>query len=364
MNLAKSSFLLLLSLLMLSACGKKNESADKSEGGAAASGAKEINVYMWSEYIDPELLQSFEAKTGSKVRLAVYEATEEMIAKLQNAGGVSQYDVVVVSDHAIPGLAKLNLIQKLDRANLPNAKSISPEFLRPPYDPNDEFSIPYQWGTMGILYRKDRLQNPDPTWGLMFDPAMQPNNFILIDSMRDLLGAALRYRGNSINSRNPDELKAAGELALAAKKTEKCLGFEGGVGGKNRVLAGGASAAIVYNGDAVRAIDEDATLGFFVPREGSLIWCDAMVVPAEAPNPDGAHAFINFLLDPENGAKLSNFNRYATPNAESLKLISEADRANAAIYPSEETKKSLEYLEDLGPDTRLYDEVWTAVKSR
>lgn len=341
------------------ACGESESAKSKSEVSM-----KEVNVYMWSEYIDPDLLKEFESKTGIKVRLAVYEATEEMIAKLQQAGGVSQYDVVVVSDHAVPNLAKLNLIQKLDRTKIPNASNIAPEFLRPPYDPSDEYSVPYQWGTMGIIYRKDRIENPDASWGLILDPANQRGNFVLIDSMRDMMSAALRYRGQSINSREPEQLKAAGELILQAKKSEQCLGFEGGVGGKNRVLAGGATAAIVYNGDAVRAMDEDKNIGFFVPREGSLIWSDAMTIPAQAPHPDAAHAFINFILEPEAGAKLSNFNRYATPNAASLKLISEEDRANESVYPSTETKKSLEYLEDLGQDTRLYDEIWTAVKSR
>lgn len=354
-----ASLLAVAAAAIVSACGNSAPS-EKSEGAAAT----QVNVYMYSEYIDPELLEEFERRTGVEVRLAVYETTEEMMAKLQQAGGASQYDVVVVSDHAVPVLAKLDLIQKLDREKIPNAQNIAPEFLNPPYDPGNQYSVPYQWGTMGILYRKDRIENPGDSWGLMLDPARQPDTFVLIDSMRDMMAAALRYRGLSINARDAGQVKAAGELVLAAKKSEKCLGFEGGVGGKNRVLAGGASMAIVYNGDAVRAIDEDENVAFFVPREGSLIWCDTMAIPAQAPSADAAHAFINFILDPEIGAKLSNFNRYASPNAASREMISQEDRENTAIYPSAATIETLEYLEDLGPDSRLYDEVWTAVKSR
>ncbi len=238
------------------------------------------------------------------------------------------------------------------------------EFRDPPFDPEGKYSLPYQWGTNGLMYRKDKLPDLEKSWAVVFDPARQPGPFVLMDSMRDMLGAALKYLGHSVNSTNPDELKAAGELVLKAKKSAKCLGFEGGVGGKNRVLAGTASLAMVYNGDCVRAMDEDPNVAFMLPKEGSIIWTDAMTVPSRAPHPDYAYKFINFILDPEVGAKLSNFNRYATPNKASLPLIAPADRANPAIYPSPEEMKSLQYLKDVGADTRLYDEVWTAVKSR
>lgn len=357
--------MLLFALVMnlLPACsGSKSET--KSENKVApATGQKSVVVYMYSEYIDPDLLKDFEKRTGIKVRLDVYEATEDMMAKLQ-AGGSSQYDVVVASDHAIPVLAKLNLIQPLDAAKIPNKKNVGPRFLNPPYDPENKFSLPYQWGTMGLMYRKDIIPQIDPTWALVLDPAKQPGPFVLIDSMRDMMAAALRMQGQSINTRDAGALRAAGDLILQAKKSEKCLGFEGGVGGKNKVLAGTASLAIVYNGDAVKAIDEEPKAGFVLPKEGSLIWADALTIPSKAPNPDAAHRFIDFILDAQVGARLSDFNRYATPNAASLPLVKKEDRENPSIYPDDETMKKLAYLEDMGADTNLYDEVWTAVKSR
>jgi spermidine/putrescine transport system substrate-binding protein len=325
---------------------------------------KQVTVYMYSEYIDPALPKEFEKKTGIKVRIDVYEETEEMMAKLQQAGGVSQYDVVVVSDHAIPVLAKLGLVKPLDHKQIPNLKNISKTFTNPPYDPGSKFSVPYQWGTMGLMYRKDKLGKIDPTWGLFFDPAKQPGPFVLINSMRDMMAAALKYEGRSVNSRNKEELKAAGNVILQAKKSDKSLGFEGGVGGKNKVLAGNAVLAMVYNGDAVRAMDEDKNVDFVLPKEGTILWVDAMTVTAKSPNPEAAHQFINFILDPKVGAALSDFNRYATPNAASLPLVKKADRRNPAIYPSDEQVKKMEYLQDLGKDSALYDEVWTAVKSR
>ncbi len=335
-----------------------------TSGLARGEQPQQVNVYMYSEYIDPEICKAFEKKTGIKVRIDVYEETEEMMAKLQQAGGVSQYDVVVVSDHAIPVLGKLRLIQPLDHGQIPNFKNLSKTFTNAPYDRGNKFSVPYQWGTVGLMYRKDKIAKLDPSWGLFFDPAKQPGPFVLINSMRDMLAAALKYEGHSVNSRKKEELRSAGKLVLDAKKSEKCLGFEGGVGGKNKVLAGNAVLAIVYNGDAVRALDEDKNVGFALPKEGTVIWVDAMTITAKSSHVRAAHQFINFILDPKIGAMLSDFNRYATPNAASLPLINKDDRKNPAIYPSEAMIKQMEYLADLDKDTPLYDEIWTAVKSR
>ncbi len=332
--------------------------------GFAGEAGKRVTVYMYSEYIDPELPKEFEKLTGMPVKIDVYENTEEMMAKLQQAGGVSQYDVVVVSDHAIPVLARLGLIQPLGLEKIPNAKNVSAQFKKPPYDPDEKYSLPYQWGTVGLMYRKDKLGQADPSWSLLLNPAKQPGPVVLIDSMRDMLGVALKSLGASVNSKKVEELKEAGQAILRAKRSPKCLGFEGGVGGRNKVADGSALVAIVYSGDAIKAVAEDAHLAYVLPREGAIVWVDAMTISAKAPNAEGAHAFINFILDPEVGARLSNFNRCGTPNGASLGRIRKEDRENPAIYPPAEELKKLEYIEDVGDTTRLYDEVWTAAKAR
>ena len=344
---------LVLAGLLCSAC---------SESGKAPK--PRVTVYMYSEYIDPELPKEFEQRTGMPVRIDVYESTEEMMARLQHAGGMRQYDVVVVSDHAIPVLARLGLLQPLDAAKIPNARNVAEQFKKPPYDPESKFSLPYQWGTVGLMYRKDRIPALEPTWALLLDPAKQPGPIVLIDSMRDMMGVALKSLGYSLNSRKAEELRAAGQAVLTAKRSAKCLGFEGGVGGRNKVADGSAFLAIAYSGDAIKAIEENKGLGYVLPREGSILWVDAMVIPSQAPNAAGAHQFINFILDRAVGAKLSDFNRYATPNAASLSRIKKEDRENPAIYPSADDIKRLEYIEDVGDATRLYDEVWTAAKAR
>jgi spermidine/putrescine transport system substrate-binding protein len=210
--------------------------------------------------------------------------------------------------------------------------------------------------------RKPKNKPLEETWGLLFDPQKQIGPFILMDTARETIGAALKYKGYSLNSVDPKQLKEARDLVLAAKK--RALGFENGVGGKNKVIAKGAAAAIVYNGDAVRGMEEDAETYFFVPKEGGEIWVDNLAIPAKAPHRDVAEKFINFLLEPETAAKVAQFSQYASPNRGAKALIDSKDLKNPAIYPTPDIMQKLEFLQDLGRKTRLYDEIWTQVKSK
>jgi spermidine/putrescine transport system substrate-binding protein len=323
--------------------------------------ANKLNVFIWSEYIDPEIVKDFEKKFDCKVTLDLYEDEDAMKSKLQG-GGVSLYDIVVPPENSLPALIKLKLLAELRHQNLPNFKNIDDKFKNSAFDPGNKFSVPYQWGTVGIYVRKPKDKPLDETWGLFFDPKKQMGPFIMMDTQRDTIGAALKYLGYSLNSTDPAQLKQARELLIAAKK--RSLGFEGGVGGKNKVLAKGAAAAIVYNGDAARGTKEDPETYFFIPKEGGNIWMDNLCVPAKAPHRDMAEKFINYILEPEVGAKLSNFNQYATPNKESMPLITPEDLKNPAIYPTPEITAKLEFLKDLGSKARLYDEIWSQVKSK
>jgi spermidine/putrescine transport system substrate-binding protein len=330
-----------------------------------ARAQEELRLYNWSEYMDPAILEQFEEQFGVKVRVDLYESNEEMMAKLQ-AGGVSQYDVIVPSEYFLPSLIQLGLIRKLDHSRIPNLDNLGHKFQQADYDPGNEYSAAYLWGTVGLMYRKDKVTRDQAmSWDVIFDPAASPGSFLLIDSVREMLGITFCYQGHDFNTTNVDHIRQATSLLIDTKKRSDCLGFEGGVGGKNKVVAGVANAAIVYNGDALRSIAEDPeNLGFVVPREGSEIWVDNMCIPAKAPNPDAAHAFINYILDPEIGAQLANWNQYATPNQAARPLIAEEDLNNPAIYPPDEVMDVLHFSMDLGKKTRLYDEAWTMVKSR
>jgi spermidine/putrescine transport system substrate-binding protein len=319
---------------------------------------KTVTVYMWSEYIDPALLEQFEKETGQKVVLDTYENTETMMSKIASASDL--YDVVVVSDHAVRTLSGKGTFRQLDLKKIPNAKNVMARFRTPAYDPEEKWSLPYQWGTMGLVYRTDKLPDFEPSWLDAFDPARQPGPVVLLDSMRDLVGAALIAKGFSPNTRSAAELAAAGDL-LASARTKRLVGFAGSPDSVGKVLAGEAWLAVAYNGDAVSRLD-DAT-DFGVPVEGTIIWVDAMTIPAKAPNPDGAHRFINFILGPEVGAQLSNYLAYATPNEASLPLIDAEVREDVRVYPSVEQLARMSVLEDALDATTLYDQVWTRVKA-
>jgi spermidine/putrescine transport system substrate-binding protein len=331
-------------------------------GEAHGGEAKGIVVYLYSEYIDPEIPRQFERDTGIPVELEVYETQDDMLARLQS-GGLGRYDVVVATDVLVRGMIRLGLVQKLDAAAIPNAANVMERFRNPAFDPGNAYSQPYQWGTIGLLYRPAQAAG-EPTWAWVFDDARQPGPFVLMDEMRSMLGIALKYQGHGGSSRKPDELEAAGDLLIKAKHSGRCLGFDGGVGGVNKVIAGEAVAAVVYNGDAMKNLPRDGSCVYAVPKEGGILWVDNLLVAAKAPNPAGANRFINYLLDAKVGAQLSSFNRYATPNRASLPLLAKDDAADPAIYPTEAALKAMESEEDVGAETRLYDEVWTAVKAR
>ena len=331
--------------------------------GAAWAQKNKLNLYIWSEYIDPKIVADFEKQFDCKVTIDLYEDNESMMAKLEQ-GGASLYDICVPSDYIVPQLLKRKLVQPLRRENIPNLKNIDPKFASPPFDPGNKYSAPYQWGTVGLFIREEGGKPVEETWGLIFDPKKQPGTFLLMDSMRECFSGALRYLGQSVNTTDPAVLQKARDLLLEAKKRSQ--GFEGGVGGKNKVLAKQTSMAIVYNGDAVRGMHEESGKGtrYFVPKEGGEIWLDNMLIPAKAPNRDMAEKFINYILDPKVGAQLSNFNQYATPNKAAKEFINPDDLKNSAIYPPPEMMPKLEFLKDLGRKTRMFDELWTQVKSK
>ena len=333
---------------------------------ATAAGGEELRIYNWSEYMDEEKMPAdFEKRFGIKVRLDIFENNEEMVAKLQ-AGGAGQYDIIVPSDYIMPVLINQKLIQPLDHGKLPNLKNLKPLFRQTGYDPGNVYSVAYQWGTVGLMFRKDKVPEAAVnSWSVLFDAGKQPGPFWLMDGVREMMGIALVYLGYDFNSTDPEELKAAADLLVATKRTKNCLGFKSGVGGKNDVVAGTAVAAIVYNGDAIQSVTEDPDhLAFTIPDEGSEIWLDSMCIPIRAPNPDAAHKWINWLLEPEVGAELSNYNQYATPNAAAEAFINPDDLKNPGIYPTPEIMKKLYFTKDLGKHNRIMDEAWTRVKTR
>jgi spermidine/putrescine transport system substrate-binding protein len=347
-----------LSALALLGCQKKAS----SEASVPSGNPKELHLYIWSEYIDTQIVKDFEKKYDAKVVIDLYESNEQMIAKLQ-AGGSSQYDLVVPSGFVLPSMVQLGLLQKLDHAKIPNLSNLKPLFQKEAFDSGNVYSATYQWGTVGLVANKKLYPDFKPSWAAVLKPSGN-HPFILFDSEREMIGSVLKYLGKSVNTLDKADLEAASKLLIAAKGSKSFLGFEANVGGKNKVVAGTAAVSLAYNGDAVKAMAENKDVVFANPVEGGVMWVDNLAIPAKAPNADLAHKFIDFILDPQVGARLSNFNQYATPNAASMPFITPADVANPAIYPDSVTLSKLETVSDMGKDGRIYSELWKIVKSR
>jgi len=341
-------FSLLLLALLLTACPKRAE-------------VETLYFLNWADYIPEELVRKFERETGAKVVLDTFESPEAMLAKLK-AGADREFSLVVAPDYYVLQMAREGLVAPLDKGKLKNLANLDPFFQDPPYDPGLQHSVPYLWGTTGLAYREDLVRGPVDSYAVLFDPKAQVGPFLLLDEMRETIGAALKYLGYSVNATDPEALEKAKELLIAAKA--RSVGFAGGVEALNRILAGDAAVSLAYSGDLLQARQEDKRLRYVIPKEGGTIWTDALVVLKRGPSQDLAYRFIDFLLRPENAAELAAYTRYATPVAQAIPLLPEEMRQDPAVFPPEEVRARLEYLKDLGPEIALYDRVWTEVKAR
>ncbi|GIW24310.1 spermidine/putrescine ABC transporter substrate-binding protein [Meiothermus sp.] len=320
---------------------------------------KELRLLNWSDYMPREVLDEFEKREGIKVVEDTYDSPEAMLSKLQ-AGGDSEFDVLITPDYTVGQLARAGSLQELDKSKIPNLKNLDPQFADPAFDPGGKYSVVYQWGTTGLAYREDLVSGPVESWAVIFDPAQQVGRFLLLDEMREMIGAALKYKGESVNSTDPAKLAEAQALLLEAKRRSQ--GFAGGTSIRDRLIAGDIAVGPAYSGDILAAQPENPTLKYVIPAEGATLWTDNLVVLKKSPNHELAHKFINFLLEPDIAAQISNSIGYATPVAAAMEQIEEKD--NPLIYPTPEKRARLELLADLGDQVELFNQVWAEVKSR
>lgn len=320
---------------------------------------KELRLLNWSDYMPREVLAEFEKREGVKVVEDTYDSPEAMLSKLQ-AGGDSEYDVLITSDYTIGSLVRAGSLLQLDKSKIPNLSNLDPQFTDPAFDPGAKHSVVYQWGTTGLAYREDLVKGPVESWAVLFDPAQQVGNFLLLDEMREQVGAALKFRGESVNSTDPAKLAEVQTLLLETKRRSQ--GFAGGTSIRDRLIAGDIAVGPAYSGDILAARAENPQLKYVIPTEGATLWTDNLVVLQKSPNHELAYKFINFLLEPEIAAQISNSIGYATPVAAAMGLIEEKD--NPLIYPTEEKRARLELLSDLGDQADAFNNVWSEVKSR
>lgn len=333
--------------------------------GCGSTGSGEsVNVFNWGEYIDEELIDRFEDETGIKVNYNTVPTCEEMYAKMKN-GGVN-YDVVVPSDYMVSRMIEEDMLTTIDFANVPNAEYIDADFLNPEYDPTGEYSAPYQWGRIAIIYNKDVVDEADTgTWDLLWNEKYS-GQILMFDNSRDAMGVALKRLGASYNTTDEATLKKAAEMLKEQKPLVQAYVMDQIF---DKMESGEAAIAPYYVGDYFLMLDElgedtDMNLGYYIPEGGTNLYVDAMCIPKDCQNKSGAEAFINFMLQPDVMAQNTEFISYSTAETAARELLDDDMKNNTAMYPSHEEIAACETYINLPMSIReLYDSLWVEIMS-
>ncbi|SDC32317.1 spermidine/putrescine transport system substrate-binding protein [Terribacillus halophilus] len=322
------------------------------------SGGNTLTVYNWGDYIDPAVIDAFEKETGITVIYETFDSNEAMMTKIQQGG--TSYDVAVPSEYTIEKMQEEDLLLPLDHSKLPNLKNIDSRFMDLPFDPGNEYSVPYFWGTVGIVYNSKQLDGMTfDSWADLWDPSLE-NKIVLIDGAREIMGMGLNSLYYSLNDTDPDHLQEAYDKLVSLKPNVRAL-----LGDENKLLmaSGEVSIGITWSGDASEIMSENEDLDYVVPEEGSNLWFDNMVIPKTAKNVDAAHKFINFMLDPKIAAQNTEYVSYSTPNKEALQYMPEEMVNDERFYPSPELTDRLEVYENLGQENLAhYNELFLKFK--
>ncbi|MCK9861976.1 ABC transporter substrate-binding protein [Paenibacillus sp. ATY16] len=324
---------------------------------AGYTGKDTLTIYNWGDYIDPELLDEFQKETGIKVIYQTFDSNEAMMTKIEQGG--TTFDVSIPSEYAIDKMKEENLLIPLDKSKLPNLKYIDPSFLNLSFDPDNKYSIPYFWGTVGIVYNPDLTDLKFHSWNDLWDPSLK-NQILLLDGAREVIGMGLNSLHYSLNDTNEEHLQAAKAKLGTLTPNVKAI-----VGDEIKLLLANEEAAVglVWSGDASEIMSENEKLDYVVPEEGSNLWFDNMVIPKTAKNIEGAHKFINFMLDPEHAAQNAEYVGYSTPNAKALEYLPEEISGDKRFYPGKELTEKLEVYKNLGKKMLVhYNELFLEFK--
>lgn len=326
---------------------------------AGDTGSNEIYVYNWGEYIDPEVLDMFESETGITVNYEEFETNEEMYTII--AKGARTYDVICPSDYMVQKMIENNLLAKINYDNIPNIKNIGSQYMESAkgFDPENEYCVPYCWGTVGIMYNKKMVDEPIDSWSVLFDSKYK-NQILMQNSVRDAYCVALSYLGYSINTLNEDELKEATDLLIRQKPLVQAYVVDQV---RDKMIKNAAAIGVIYSGEAIYMQRENEDLEYVIPKEGSNVWIDGWVIPKNCKNKEGAEAFINFLCRPDIALMNFEYITYSTPNEAARELIEDEEIRNSVIaFPDAEELENCEVYNYLGSDgDKLYDKYWTKV---
>ncbi len=326
---------------------------------SALAGKNQIHVYNWTEYIPDEVLSQFQKETGIKVIYATFDSNESMYAKIKLTRGKG-YDVAFPSTYFVHKMRKEGLLLPIDRTKIPNYRHLDPLLLDKAYDPGNAHSIPYVWGSTGLIFNTDKVKAEEMTsWKDLWRPELK-NRLVMNDDVREVFGVALILNGHSINDTDPRHIEAAYE---SLRKLLPNIRVFSGDSPKLPMINMETHAGMTWNGEAYMANQELPSIQYAYPEEGAIFWVDSMVIPKGAWNVDAAHAFINFLLRPDMAAKICEYVGFAPANRDALPLMPEALRNNPMIFPPPEVVEKGEFQSDVGEAILTYERYWERLKT-
>ncbi|MEM6424105.1 MAG: spermidine/putrescine ABC transporter substrate-binding protein [Cyanobacteria bacterium P01_D01_bin.128] len=333
---------------------------DASADGSAAGGDSDtLHIYTWANYTDDDMLARFTEKTGYNVIVDTFESNEVMLARMTGGGG-DVYSIIYPSDYVVQEMVDLGLLSELDLTQVTGLDNLLDNWKDPGYDPGNAHSIPFAWGTSGLLYNRTVLTDPPTDWDYLWDNQDDlARRITLLDDVRETLGAVLKSLGYSYNSNNPDEIEEAYERlselrpAIASFMTS---GYE------DALLGGDLSVVMAYSSDAAVVIEENADFEYIVPESGTSVWTDTIVIPSAAPNSAAAYEWINFILEPGATAKAVERLYFATPNANAIEMLPDEIKSNDDVFPPNEVIARCEGIAPLEEETEeLFDRYWTQI---
>jgi spermidine/putrescine transport system substrate-binding protein len=342
----------LMLALATTACGSAKAGGDDGKRVT-------LNVYNWGDYIGETTVKDFETKYPNiNVNYETFTTNEDMYVKIKSGGAA--YDVAIPSDYMIKRMLDEDMLNKIDMSNIPNYKYIGDRFKNLSYDPQNEYSVPYMWGTVGILYNKTMVSDTVDSWKILWDKKYE-KQILIPDSERDSIGVTLKMLGFSMNTKNIDELEAAKKKLIEQKPLVLAYVVDEV---KDKMIGGEAALAIVWSGDAYYCMGENEDLAYAIPKEGTNYWFDAMVIPKTGKHQKEAELFINFMCDPQIAFNNTDYIGYATPNTEVMKMLDPALTSDRSAYPEAEDLKNSEIFEYPGDEiNKEYNRIWTEIKA-
>ena len=319
-----------------------------------------LYIFGWAQYTDDELLRNFKAQTGIEAIANVYDSNEVMLAKVR-AGGGSEYSIIYPSDYMVKQMVKIGLLSRLDHAKIVGLDSLFPQFQNPTYDPGNRYSVPVSWGTTGLVYNADKLKPAPTDWDYLWQHRQQLiNRVTLLSDVREVMGAVLRSLGYSYNSTDPQQLKQAYQKLVELKPAIASFTSDAW---RNQILTGDLLIAMSYSPDAIEVTEENPRLKYVIPQSGTSVWTDTMVIPKTAPNPDGAYAWINYVLQPSVAAQFCKRLHFATPNQAVFDQLPVELRNNPSLFPPDSQLAQSERIAPLWDFTEVYEHYWTQLTS-